>query len=69
MQTIHSHANNSSAGSNTTSYENSTNSIKGRCRPPSPESFQEIDLYNFSSDTLFGTHTLEDHSRLDPSNF
>lgn len=36
-----------------------------RCRSPSPGLFQDINMFNFSSDTLFGTNYLEDHK--DPS--
>lgn len=32
-----------------------------RCRSPSPGLFNDIDMFNFSSDTLFGTNYLEDH--------
>ena len=31
-----------------------------RCRSPSPGLFQDFDLYNFSSDTLFSTFCVED---------
>ena len=31
-----------------------------RCRSPSPGLFQDFDLFNFSSDTLFSTHCFED---------
>lgn len=31
-----------------------------RCRSPSPGLFQDFDLYNFSSDTLFSTYLVED---------
>ena len=39
-----------------------------RCRSPSPGLFQDIDMFNFSSDTLFGINTLEDQ-KSDPSEF
>ena len=38
-----------------------------RCRSPSPGLFQDFDLFNFSSDTLFSTYCLEDPK--DPSSF
>lgn len=34
--------------------------FNNRCRSPSPGLFQDIDLYNFSSDTLFSTYLVED---------
>ena len=62
--------NNPDQSSNLAHYPNSTNASKGKCRSPSPESFQDINLYNLfgTSDTLFGTHALEDHCKSDPSN-
>ena len=38
-----------------------------RCRSPSPGLFQDIDMFNFSSDTLFGTNYLQDQ-KADPGN-
>jgi hypothetical protein len=34
--------------------------FSNRCRSPSPGLFQDFDLYNFSSDTLFSTYCAED---------
>jgi hypothetical protein len=42
---------------------NSTNkqmTFNNRCRSPSPGLFQDFDLFNFSSDTLFSTHCFGD---------
>ena len=39
--------------------------FSNRCRSPSPGLFQDFDLYNFSSDTLFTTYCFEDQK--DPS--
>lgn len=49
----------------TTSYQNFPIASKqmaynNRCRSPSPGLFQDFDLYNFSSDTLFSTYPVED---------
>ena len=58
-------------GSNTVNNLNSYHPNKqipysNRCRSPSPGLFQDFDLYNFSSDTLFTTYCFEDQK--DPSN-
>ena len=41
--------------------------FNNRCRSPSPGLFNDFDLYNFSSDTLFSTLCSEDQK--DPSKF
>lgn len=61
-----------SVGSNVVNNLNSYHPNKqipysNRCRSPSPGLFQDFDLYNFSSDTLFTTSCFEDQK--DPSKF
>jgi hypothetical protein len=40
--------------------KSNTHTYNNRCRSPSPGLFQDFDLFNFSSDTLFSTHCFED---------
>ena len=60
---------NNNNNNNTTSYYHPITSkqvpFSNRCRSPSPGLFQDFDLYNFSSDTLFTTYFFEDQK--DPS--
>ena len=65
-------SNTQSGGSNTVNnnlnsyHPNKQIPYSNRCRSPSPGLFQDFDLYNFSSDTLFTTYCFEDQK--DPSN-